>query len=76
MKSLHIRNIDEPTLERLKRLARNHNRSLQGELRAILIHASRMAPPDYEEDDLKLVTVNTGGGSNWSRDEIYGYHER
>lgn len=76
MKSIHIRNIDSQTLERLKRLARNHNRSLQGELRDILTKAARMAPPDHTKDDLELVTVKTGGKSTWSRDEIYENHGR
>ena len=76
MKSIHIRNIDLQTLERLKRLARSHNRSLQGELRAILTNAARMAPQDSTEDEPKLITVNTGGTSTWSRDEIYGNHGR
>ena len=76
MKSIHIRNIDPGTLESLKRLARNHNRSLQGELRTILIRAASTAPPAHTEDDLRLVTVNTGGTSTWKRDEIYGNHGR
>jgi plasmid stability protein len=76
MKSIHIRNIDPSTLENLKRLARSHNRSLQGELRAILIRAARMAPWDGAEDELRLVTVNTGGKSNWNRDDIYGNQGR
>ena len=76
MKSIHIRNIESHTLERLKRLARNHNRSLQGEIRAILIRAASMAPPAVTEDDLRLITVNTGGTSTRKRDEIYGNHGR
>jgi plasmid stability protein len=72
MKSIHIRNVEPHTIERLKRLARGHNRSLQGELRAILANAARMAPPDQAENELELVTVNTGGKSTWSREEIYG----
>jgi plasmid stability protein len=76
MKSIHIRNIDAETLERLKRLARNHHRSLQGELRAILTKAAEMAPSDTTEDEFKIVTVNTGGTSTWSREEIYGNHSR
>jgi plasmid stability protein len=76
MKSIHIRDIDEQTIERLKRLARNHHRSLQGELRAILSRAAEMAPPDTNGDELKIVTVNSAGTSTWSREEIYGNHGR
>jgi plasmid stability protein len=76
MKSLHIRNIDEKTLECLKRLARNHQRSLQGELRAILTNAARMAPPDPGNNEIELITVKTGGKATWNRKEIYGSHSR
>ncbi len=72
MKSVHIRDVPEETLERLKRLARLHHRSLQGELRAILEQAGRLAPPAAEAGGLDLITVDTGGGSNWRREEIYG----
>ena len=76
MKSLHIRNIDEKTLECLKRLARNHQRSLQGELRTILTNAARMAPPDPGNNEPKLITVKTGVKATWSRKEIYENHSR
>jgi plasmid stability protein len=76
MKSLHIRDIDEQTLECLKRLARSHQRSLQGELRAILLKAARMAPPDQGNNELELITVKTGGEATWNRTEIYGNHSR
>ena len=76
MKSLHIRNIDPWILDRLKHLARAHNRSLQGELLTILTRAARLAPPEDGEEDLDLITVKTGRESNWSRGEIYGNRER
>jgi plasmid stability protein len=76
MKSIHIRNIDPRTLERLKRLARSHNRSLQGELHEILTRAARMAGEDRIEEELELVTVNTETHSNWSREEMYGDQRR
>ena len=72
MSSIHIRAIQPATLAALKRLARVHHRSLQGELRAILEHAARLAPPDDRSRTLDLVTVNTGLKSSWNRDEIYG----
>ncbi len=70
MTSLHIRDIKPETLAGLKRLARQHNRSLQGELRAILERASRLAPPE-EAVKLNLTTVKGSGESSWSRDQIY-----
>ena len=76
MSSIHIRNVAPTTLEALKRLARSHSRSLQGELHAILERAPKMAPPDNELRALNLVTVNTGHTTSWSRDEIYGLDGR
>lgn len=72
MKSLHIRDVPEETVRRLKRLARLHHRSLQGELQAILERAARLAPLSEESSELDLNTVDTGGTSTWSREEIYG----
>ena len=72
MSSIHIRDIASETLHALKRLARSHHRSLQGELHAILKQAARMAPPDEGARTLDLVTVKTGHATPWNRDEIYG----
>ena len=72
MKSIHIRNIDPEVLTALKRLARSHHRSLQGELRAILEREARLAPDEATEQPLQLHTVNTDNTGTWSRDEIYG----
>ena len=47
MAQVLIRNLDARTLEVLKRRARVHNRSLQQELRTILVEASRTPPIDY-----------------------------
>ena len=46
MTSIHIGHVAPETLHALKRLARSHHRSLQGELHAILERAAKMAPPD------------------------------
>ena len=72
MTSIHIRHVAPETLHALKRLARSHHRSLQGELHTILERAARMAPPDEPVRALNLVTVRTGRTSSWSRAEIYG----
>ena len=72
MTSIHIRDVTPGTLRALKRLARSHHRSLQGELRAILERAAGMAPPNDDARTLNLVTVRTGLTTSWSRDEIYG----
>ncbi len=72
MKSIHIRDLDEGVLQRLRKRAKHHHRSLQGELRAILEDAARYAPDDEAVEDLVLITVDTGNSRTWSREEIYG----
>ena len=72
MKSVHIRNLKPSVLEALKRRARAHQRSLQGELVSILENAARAAPPAEERAPLELITVRVGGDSTFGRDEIYG----
>ena len=72
MNAVHITQIPPETIGALKRLARSHHRSLQGELRAILERAARMAPPEGAAPEFKLVTVRTGRAGSWSREEIYG----
>ena len=72
MTSIHIGDVAPETLQALKRLARSHHRSLQGELHTILERAARMAPPDETVRTLSLVTVGTGHTTSWGRDEIHG----
>ena len=72
MSSIHIRDVPSTTLDALKRLARCHHRSLQGELHAILERAASLAPPDENPRPLELVTVETGRTTSWNRAEIYG----
>ncbi len=72
MSSIHIRDVAPDTVDALKRLARSHHRSLQGELRAILQRAARMAPADEGARKLNLVTVRVGAATSWRREEIYG----
>ena len=74
MKSVHIRDIPAQTLERLKRRAKLHHRSLQGELHAILESAAELPVPE-EESAFRLLTVAVGG-EGWSREEIYGDEAR
>lgn len=70
MKAIHLRQVPEDMLERLKRRARLNHRSLQGELHAILTEAAaRPLPEDIPV--LKLRTVRTQGRQNWSREAIY-----
>ena len=70
MKSLHIRDVPEQTIDRLKRRASKHHRSLQGELLALLEEAARQAVLD-DSPEFTLHTVRTQGAQNWSREGIY-----
>ena len=70
MKSLHIRDVPEQTIERLKRRAMRHHRSLQGELQALLEEAAKQAVIG-ESPEFSLHTVRTQGNQNWSREGLY-----
>jgi plasmid stability protein len=70
MKSVHIRDVPEITIQRLKLRAQRHHRSLQGELKALLIEAAAQMEPS-ESRSFSLHTVNTAGKQDWSREGIY-----
>lgn len=74
MKSLHIRNLEEETLEGLKARARRHRRSLQKEVEVLLSDAVRMGVGMDQRSPLDdLHTVHTGiRKGTWPREEIYG----
>jgi len=76
MKSLLVRDLDDGTLGTLKRLARFHNRSLQGELHEILERAAKLAPGLDADAELELVHARTNGETSWTREEIYSDEER
>ena len=70
MKTIHIRDVPEVVIERLKLRAKRHHRSLQGELKALVTEAAghvEMGDPV----EFTLQTVKTPGVQNWSREGIY-----
>ncbi len=70
MKSLHIRDVPEVVIDRLKLRAQRHHRSLQGELKALLTEAAvHVETGDGRE--FTLQTVRTPGVQEWSREEFY-----
>jgi plasmid stability protein len=71
MKSILIRNVNPETMSRLKRLARAHHRSLQGELHAILERAATQAPPAQARLPLALTLVDTGHAEPFTREGAY-----
>lgn len=80
MKSILIRNVEEQTMEGLKRRAKQHHRSLQKEVEALLNDAARMMGSEQEPADSVLDglrTVSTGKQhATWSRKSMYGNNGR
>jgi plasmid stability protein len=70
MKSLHIRDVPEQTIERLKRRASQHHRSLQGELQVLLEEAAKQVVLSANSE-FSLHTVRTHGNQDWSREGLY-----
>jgi plasmid stability protein len=56
----HIRAVPEQTIERPKRRAMRHHRSLQGELQVMLAEAAKQVAPD-DNARFALKTVRTQG---------------
>ena len=71
MKSIHIRDIDPEVLQRLKKLAEMHHRSMQGELKTIISDAVRKISTNKDVADLYLVTVATENQQPWKREYYY-----
>ena len=71
MPALHIRDIPEEVIEALKRRAAENDRSLQKELRHILISLVRESPPLEPLPPLKLNLSSANTDTDWSRGEIY-----
>lgn len=71
MAAVHIRDVPEGVLETLKRRAQRHERSLQGELRHILVSAARTEPSPEPLPPLKLHFSAASPQTIWRREEIY-----
>lgn len=72
MPALHIRDVPETTIAALKERAARHGRSMQQELRLLLLEAAEQPLPASEVPPLDLTLAHSGGSSTWSREEIYG----
>lgn len=71
MRSLHVRDLPEPIVEALKRRAKQHHRSLQGELHAVLEEAARVAPPAQGMKPIQLKLSKSTSSQPWTREDIY-----
>lgn len=72
MGAVHVRDIPTGVLEVLKRRAKRHQRSLQGELRHILTTVAQEEPSPDPSPPLKLHFSEARPQTTWSREEIYG----
>jgi len=54
MPQLLIRNLETETIERLKELAKLHNRSLQGEAKSILEQSAKMTMEEARERAVRI----------------------
>ncbi len=72
MVAFNVRNVPGPVAAALRERARKHGRSLQQELLLILKSAADEPASGPEPlPPLRLATVNSGGSSAWSREDIY-----
>lgn len=71
MSTLTVRDVGPEVYAALKRRAKAHHRSLQGEVLSILAAAAQAAPPPEGFGPLDFTVVESGGSGTWSRDEIY-----
>ncbi|GAB2460957.1 hypothetical protein GCM10027062_45610 [Nocardioides hungaricus] len=71
MSAVHIRNVPEETVARLKERAAVNGRSLEAELRLVLDEAAAQ-PRGRRRRSLNLTTVSTGRTEPFNRADVYG----
>jgi plasmid stability protein len=71
MPAVHIRDMPEEVIEALKRRAARNHRSLQKELRYILISMAHEEPIVGVLPPIELKFSDATQGGDWSREEIY-----
>jgi plasmid stability protein len=76
MAAMNVRDLRDHTLAALKRRARAHHRSLQGEVRAILEEAAARVPPEGGYPPIRLHHVAVGGRRPLRREDLYGDNGR
>ena len=71
MATLTIRNLDDHIVERLKAQAREHNRSLEAEVRTLLAEATeRPSRKDFIALADRIATMTPGGSEQTDSTEI------
>ncbi len=76
MPAVHVRDVPSEVLAALKRRAARHDRSLQKELRRILVDAAEREPGPRRLPPLHLTLSDAAPPTTWPRSEIYGEDER
>lgn len=71
MPAIHVRELSDDVLDALKRRAKAHHRSLQGEVLSILEEAAKQAPPSVALEPLRLTMARGSSAGTWRREEIY-----
>lgn len=71
MAAVHIRNVPEETVTRLKERAASNGRSLEAELRSLLDEAAAQ-PVARKRRQINWITVSTGITEPFNRHDIYG----
>lgn len=69
---MHVRGVPEPVLAALRERAARNGRSVQEEVRRILLAAAAERPEATPVEPITLVKVRTSATTTWSREEIYG----
>lgn len=73
MTAVHIRDVSEETMARLKERAARNGRSMQKELLDVLDRAAAEPLPKRRRGPLNIVTVSTGNTGSWDRGDLYDY---
>ncbi len=76
MPAIHIRDVPDEVLKALKNRARRRERSLQGELRHILVSVAQSEPSREPLPPLRLHFSDASPTATWSREDIYGDNGR
>lgn len=71
MPAIHVRDVPAEVVEALKRRAARHERSLQRELRHLLLEIARQEPAGASLPPIELKLSNAVPATTWRREEIY-----
>lgn len=77
MSAVLIRDVPAEILTALRERAKRNARSLQGELRELLVRVAQQDLATKPLEPIRLVlSQGSSGGGNWSREEIYRDDDR